>query len=103
MGALREMQNFMFYNKPMRVSYAKRKSDAISKRDGTFVARPKRKKQKVDGKGGKIKMKMKAQFPRKSGQSTAAIPHNVLFIENLPANIQQSAVQMLFQQFSGFE
>lgn len=102
--ALREMQNFMFYNKPMRVSYAKRKSDAISKRDGTFVARPKRKKQKVDGKGGKIKMKMKSQFARgQPAQTTAASPHNVLFIENLPQNMQQSAVSMLFQQFSGFQ
>merc|ERR1719384_1866698 len=28
--ALTEMQNFMFYNKPIRVSFAKNKSDAIS-------------------------------------------------------------------------
>jgi len=41
--ALKEMQGFMFYGKPMRVSFAKAKSDVISKNDGTFQPRPKRK------------------------------------------------------------
>jgi len=41
--AVREMQNFNFYGKPMRVGYAKSKSDVISKADGTFKARPLRK------------------------------------------------------------
>jgi len=41
--ALREMQNFNFYGKPMKVFYAKVKSDVISRQDGTFKVRPKRK------------------------------------------------------------
>ena len=32
-------QGFNFYDKPMRVTFAKQKSDVISKRDGTFVPR----------------------------------------------------------------
>lgn len=44
--AFGEMQNFNFYSQPMRVEFAKLKSDLVSKADGTFVHRPKRKKNK---------------------------------------------------------
>merc|ERR1719321_2452616 len=41
-NALRSLQDFPFYNKPMRINYAKTKSDAVSRQDGTFVERAKR-------------------------------------------------------------
>jgi len=41
--ALASLQNFNFFGKPMRVSFAKQKSDVIAKIDGTFKPRPKRK------------------------------------------------------------
>jgi len=41
--AMREMQNFSFYGKPMKVTYAKSKSDVVAKIDGSFKPRPKRK------------------------------------------------------------
>jgi len=41
-NALRSMQGFPFYDKPMRIQYAKSTSDVIAKRLGTFVERPKR-------------------------------------------------------------
>ncbi|KAH9305703.1 hypothetical protein KI387_010107, partial [Taxus chinensis] len=44
-NALQKMQGFPFYDKPMRIQYAKTKSDAIAKADGTFVPREKRKRQ----------------------------------------------------------
>lgn len=37
--AMRTMQNFPFYDKPMKIQYAKGKSDVIAKLDGTYVAR----------------------------------------------------------------
>src|SRR5262249_14274478 len=40
-NALRSMQGFPFYDKPMRIQYAKNDSDIISKMKGTFVERPK--------------------------------------------------------------
>jgi U1 small nuclear ribonucleoprotein A len=40
-NALRKMQGFPFYDKPMRIQYAKTKSDAIAKADGTYVPREK--------------------------------------------------------------
>jgi len=57
--ALKEMAGFNFYGKPMKVSFAKQKSDLIAKADGSFVARPKRKVEGAKDKKGKDKPKKK--------------------------------------------
>ncbi|XP_047173647.1 U2 small nuclear ribonucleoprotein B'' 2-like isoform X2 [Vigna umbellata] len=44
-NAVRQMQNFPFYEKPMRIQYAKTKSDCIAKEEGSYVPREKKKKQ----------------------------------------------------------
>jgi len=50
--AVKEMQGFSnFYGKEMKVSFSKTKSDVVSKSDGTFVARPKRKTTETKKKG----------------------------------------------------
>ncbi|GMP87624.1 hypothetical protein CsSME_00039923 [Camellia sinensis var. sinensis] len=49
-SALRQMQGFPFYDKPMRIQYAKTKSDVIAKADGTFVPRERRKRHEEKGK-----------------------------------------------------
>ncbi|XP_074872304.1 U1 small nuclear ribonucleoprotein A isoform X2 [Carettochelys insculpta] len=49
-NALRSMQGFPFYDKPMRIQYAKSDSDIISKMKGTYVERDrKREKRKPKG------------------------------------------------------
>ena len=37
--ALRQLQGFPLYGKPMRIQYAREKSDAVAKADGTFRPR----------------------------------------------------------------
>ncbi|XP_026223729.1 U1 small nuclear ribonucleoprotein A-like [Anabas testudineus] len=49
-NALRSMQGFPFYDKPMRIQYAKQDSDIIAKMKGTYVERD-RKKEKKKTKG----------------------------------------------------
>lgn len=41
-NALRTMQGFPFYDKPMRINYSKGDSDVIAKLKGTFKERPKK-------------------------------------------------------------
>lgn len=41
-NALRTMQGFPFYDKPMRINYSKTDSDVIAKLKGTFKERPKK-------------------------------------------------------------
>ncbi|KAB0401544.1 hypothetical protein E2I00_017612 [Balaenoptera physalus] len=45
-NALRQLQGFPFYGKPMRIQYAKTDSDIISKMRGTFADKEKKKEKK---------------------------------------------------------
>lgn len=96
--ALTEMQNFMFYNKPIRVSYAKTKSDAISKREGSFkprLKRPREKKKKVKGEptAKKLMTENSKQIMQRS---------NILIVSNLPDDANQTMIQMLFRKYPGY-
>ncbi|KAG7270287.1 hypothetical protein CRUP_037511 [Coryphaenoides rupestris] len=52
-NALRSMQGFPFYDKPMRIQYSKLDSDIIAKMKGTYVERDRKKeKRKVKGAEG---------------------------------------------------
>lgn len=60
-NALRSMQGFPFYDKPMRIQFSKKDSEVIAKMKGTYVEQPKRSREKHDEDGGKRKKKSKAQ------------------------------------------
>merc|ERR1719272_447274 len=59
-NALKSLQGFPFYNKPMRINYARTKSDAVARADGSYVERAKR--------------TVKREVPRKSAPEPAAQP-----------------------------
>lgn len=76
-NALRSMQSFPFYDKPMRITYSKRDSDVISKMKGTFVERPKKKKvvpeaAEEEAPGGKRRKKQRAQAAVVAAAAAAA-------------------------------
>merc|ERR1719428_2652441 len=52
-NALRSLQEFPFYNKPMHINYSKTKSDIVAKGDGTYVERPKKIVKREDLRKGK--------------------------------------------------
>jgi len=66
-NALRSMQGFPFYEKPMRINYAKKKSDAVAKLDGSYVAKDNKKgtkeKRKAPEQGGEAKRVMEKAMP----------------------------------------
>lgn len=118
----REMQGFTFYGKPMRVSFSKAKSDVVSKIDGTFQPRPKRKieaKPSKKGQAPKKKKETKEQLnPAPEGVPEAAaaapaapaqeiempaVPNKILFVENLPPQSNSLMLSMLFQQYQGYK
>jgi len=132
-NALRSMQGFPFYDKPMRIQYSKRDSDVIAKMKGTFVERPKKKKkeEEEDKSGSKLKKKpgqkpgAPPQQPKapKLGLAAAPLvqsnqpapapaaptvmpeqpPHYILFLTNLPEETNEMMLSMLFNQFPGFK
>lgn len=60
-NALRSMQGFPFYDKPMRINYSKTDSDIIAKQKGTFVERVKAPRPKRDEQVSKKERKRMAQ------------------------------------------
>lgn len=126
--ALQRMQGFPFYDKEMRLQYAKTKSDIIAKADGTFVPREKRKRH--EEKGGKKRKEQIDPNQAAAGMNPAyagaygaapplshlpylgarpmvpeapAPPNNILFIQNLPHEATPMMVQMFFSQYPGFK
>lgn len=111
-NALRSMQGFPFYDKPMRIAYCKSKSDAVSKLDGTFVPREKRKKKEDTKKTKPAKMirqsvpiipQSVAAAPEPAAEDGAELPNQILFVSNLPEGTSEMALSMLFQQFPGYK
>ncbi|KAG5064161.1 hypothetical protein JHK85_005344 [Glycine max] len=128
-NAVRQMQNFPFYDKPMalcvntlmqRIHYAKTKSDCIAKEEGSFVPREKKKKQEekaerkrrveeaqqsgvANGTHSASNGGPTASFRQGPGAQEAAAPNNILFIENLPHETTGRMLEMLFEQYPGFK
>lgn len=125
-NALRQMQDFPFYDKPMKIQYAKTKSDAVSKADGTYVPKERRKKQEEKAERKRREQHAEAQStgnapsgmysntygaplasqfqpPKPVVQEAPALPNSILFVQNLPREANSMMLQMLFQQFPGFK
>ncbi|EOA29305.1 hypothetical protein CARUB_v10025584mg [Capsella rubella] len=114
-NAVRQMQNFPFYDKPMRLQYAKEKADCIAKAEGTFEQKDKKRKQeeKVERKREETQRPNTANGPsanngvppppfQPNGQE-AMPPNNLLFIQNLPHETTSIMLQLLFEQYPGFK
>jgi len=114
--ALRGMQGFPFYDKPMRIQYAKTDSDIIAKMKGTYQERPKRLKPEGEPKKKK-KKENKQQAYGQAAFGGAAYgygpvggagvpeqpPNQILFLTNLPEETNEMMLSMLFTQFPGFK
>jgi len=96
--ALQEMQGFMFYQKPIRVAYAKTKSDIIAKKDGSYVPRKKRPR-----KEGKKKPEGQPASKRQMTAGQNVGPSNILVVNHLPQDASQTMVQMLFRKYPGYQ
>ncbi|KAH8480018.1 hypothetical protein H0E87_030293 [Populus deltoides] len=119
-NAVRQMQGFPFYDKPMRIQYAKTKSDCIAEAEGVYDPNAKKKKKQEE----KAERKKRAEETQQSapangkpaesnggptsfrqGNQSAqetVPPNNILFIQNLPHETTSMMLQVLFQQYPGF-
>uniref|UniRef100_A0A667XN71 Small nuclear ribonucleoprotein polypeptide B2 n=1 Tax=Myripristis murdjan TaxID=586833 RepID=A0A667XN71_9TELE len=97
-NALRQLQGFPFYNKPMRIQYAKTDSEVISKMRGTYGDKDKKKEKKK---------KAAQEAVMNAAKKPAAVPDNppnyILFLSNLPEETNEMMLSMLFNQFPGFK
>ncbi|KAK4355957.1 hypothetical protein RND71_024928 [Anisodus tanguticus] len=116
-NAVRQMQNFPFYDKPMRIQYAKSKSDCIAKAEGTYDKKKKQEEKvekrirteetpqsgaangpRADSNGGPAA----ASRQGKPSAQEVSEPNNILFIQNLPHETTSMMLEVLFKQYPGF-
>ena len=97
-SAMRTMQGFPFYDKPMKLAYAKTKSDATAKMEGTFdpsardpAIRQKRKaeSQKEERASQAAKAEEEDAGPAQTIKTDPSAPPNeILFVQGLPGESQ---------------
>ncbi|XP_073291607.1 U2 small nuclear ribonucleoprotein B'' 2-like [Primulina huaijiensis] len=117
-NALRQMQNFPFYDKPIRIQYAKTKSDCIAKAEGTYDKKKKQEErderkrrveeghQTANANGPRFDNNGGAAATSREGkpvtQEAAMEPNHILFIQNLPYETNIMMLELLFKQYPGF-
>lgn len=117
-AAMRDLQGFVFYDKALRINYARTKSDVISKLDGTYIERKKEDKKRKEEEKKKQQPNKKQNTGKdkdKDAASSSSVaepvilqprnepPNHILFVENLPEMINEMMLAMLFQQYPGYK
>ena len=107
-NAMRQMQGFPFYEKPLKIAYAKEKSDLVAKKDGSYVAREKRARDfqgpAAEGAPAPTKAARRAAPAKaKAAPKANAVPHSILFAQDLPTECELPMLQMLFQPYMGYK
>jgi len=117
--AQREVQGFPLYGKPMQISFARTRSDAVVKRfdedgfDAHKTARTEYKKATRYTNPLKKKMRAKRLAAEGDGSAVPATrrpnvlmpdeylpPNKILFLQNLPENVTKDQLTSLFSQYS---
>uniref|UniRef100_A0A665STW9 RRM domain-containing protein n=1 Tax=Echeneis naucrates TaxID=173247 RepID=A0A665STW9_ECHNA len=112
-NALRQLQGFPFYNKPMRIQYAKTDSEVIAKVKGTYGDKEKKKdkKKKAQEPAANLTKKPVVVSCHINTQTDVDLspqvpdnpPNYILFLSNLPEETNEMMLSMLFNQFPGFK
>ncbi|TPP63543.1 putative small nuclear ribonucleoprotein U1a U2b [Fasciola gigantica] len=116
-NALRSLQGFHLFQRPMRVAYAKRDSIQIVRLKGVSAEANQRREEERE------KRKRRKAAQRRAAAAAAAQtapqgaaggaggdlinlldqPNHILFVNNLPEETTDAMLTMLFSQFSGFK
>jgi len=101
--AMRRLQGFPFYDKPMKIAFAKRESTIITQ--AKKYQAPKDERAQAKEQNAKLAAKRRAAggggaLPSvESGEE----PNATIFVENLPTEANESMLNLLFSQFPGFK
>ncbi|KAF6262296.1 hypothetical protein COO60DRAFT_1497304 [Scenedesmus sp. NREL 46B-D3] len=93
-NAKNTMQGFPFFEKPLRIQFARSKSDAVAKLDGSYKPDKERSKKSAAARETLIK--------RSEGKRAPAPPNKILFAQNLPEASTSQMLTLLFNQYPGF-
>ncbi|CCD72715.1 RRM domain-containing protein [Caenorhabditis elegans] len=96
-SAAREALNgFPFYEKPMRIQFAREDSDVVAQEKGTYIKRePKYLSEKI--------LKKPKSRKKENGGDGPAPPNKILFCTNLPDSATAEMLEIMFNQFAGLK
>lgn len=104
-NVLTHLQGFPFFDKPMKLQYARSESDATAKFQGRAPDKGDRKQTK-SAPQGQQQLAGKPQGAAPAAKQPGAglePPNKILFVQGLPPATNDSMLGMLFQQFPGFK
>lgn len=108
--AQHKLDDYVFFDKPIKARFAKTKSDALARLDGTYVARGKRsavqaptgvKKQNVVAMD--MEEDVKALVVMDVNKDINNPPHLLLKVEGLPGQVTKEQLVGLFSKYEGFK
>ncbi|KAK9831708.1 hypothetical protein WJX74_006742 [Apatococcus lobatus] len=112
--ALNSMNGFPFFDKPMKLEFAKTPGDAILKLRGEFDEKKKKERSKQSAVARAEHLKRSTGRPSAAGggggtqagaggREETQPPNKILFLQNLPEQTNESMLEMLFNQYAGFK
>jgi len=110
-SALRTLQDFPFFGRPLKIQYAITKSDAAAKADGSWKMDLRTRSQKIaaslsaagGGGGGGERQGPSSTHDAHGYGGDIGQPNKTLFIEDLPEATTEAMLSLLFQQFPGYQ
>ncbi|WIA35084.1 hypothetical protein OEZ86_003570 [Tetradesmus obliquus] len=109
--AKNSMQGFPFFEKPIRIQFARSKSDAVAKLDGSYKPDKERSRKSAAARETLIKRSEGKRAPAAAAGGPAAAagaadgsapPNKILFAQNLPEASTSQMLTLLFNQYPGF-
>jgi len=108
--AMESMKDKDLFGRPMHIQFAKKKSDIIAKRDGTYKPRSKR-VATSDDEGDEEGNKKRRRVGEDEGSRSTSKPrplkplpqNHILIAEDLPSDCTKDKLQSLFEGFVGLE
>ncbi|GLE03427.1 hypothetical protein PINS_up012329 [Pythium insidiosum] len=115
-AALRAMNGFLMFEKPLVIHFAKEEADVIARREGTFKPREKRKLEPAasapdssnasattNSSSSNKRQATNGSLPPPPPPPTKAAPNKILFLQDLPDSCSAEILSTLFKQYHGFQ
>jgi len=96
-NALKGKQGFQFFGKPMKIQFAKAKSNVVEKKEVGPIKTATKRSREEDSDDEINPPKESRQF------TTSDVPSRILFVNNLPSSIGEEVLQSTFQNCPGFK
>merc|ERR1712086_505746 len=110
-AALRALQGFNFLGREVKLEFARSKSFATAKRDGTFKPMQKEAEKRKAAAAAAVQLAkranqtengMEVEEEEEAQVEGSEEPNSILFVQGLPREVNAMMLEMLFKQFKGF-